>query len=48
MIFMTMKTSPKPFRNPQDNAIVECINEMIANNIGTFELKAIYLDIEYP
>ena len=43
-----MKQKPITVRNPQANAIVECIHQVIANIVQTFELKNNYLDIEDP
>jgi transposase InsO family protein len=38
----------KPVRNPQANAIVERVHQVIGNIIRTFELESNYLDEEDP
>jgi len=43
-----IKTKPITVRNPQANAIVERIHQVIANIIRTFELETNYLDEEDP
>ena len=43
-----IKPKPISVRNPQANAIVEFIHQVIANIIWTFELGSIYLDVEDP
>jgi transposase InsO family protein len=43
-----IKRKPITVRNPQANAIVERIHQVIANMIRTFELESNYLDEENP
>ena len=43
-----IKRKPITVRNPQANAIVERIHQVIANMIRTFELESNYLDEEDP
>ena len=43
-----IKTKPITVRNPQANAIVERIHQVIGNIIRTFELEESYLDEEDP
>ena len=43
-----VKRKPITVRNPQANAIVERIHQVIANMVRTFELETNYLDVEDP
>jgi transposase InsO family protein len=43
-----IKRKPITVRNPQANAIVEMIHQVIANMVRTFELETNYLDEEDP
>ena len=43
-----IKRKPITVRNPQTNAIVERIHQVIANMIRTFELETNYLDEDDP
>ena len=43
-----IKRKPITVRNPQANAIVERIHQVIANMVRTFELETNYLDVENP
>ena len=43
-----IKGKPITVRNPQANTIVDCIHQVIANMIRTFELEENYLDKEDP
>ena len=43
-----IKTKPISTRNPQANAIVERVHQVIANIVRTFELQANYLNEEDP
>ena len=43
-----IKRKPITVRNPQANAIVERIHQVIANMVRTFELEANYLDVDNP
>ena len=43
-----IKGKPITVRNPQANAIVERIHQVIGNNIKTFELGSNYLDKDNP
>jgi hypothetical protein len=43
-----IKRKPITVRNPQANAIVERIHQVIANMVRTFELETNYLDVDDP
>ena len=43
-----IKRKPITVRNPQANAIVERIHQVIANMVRTFELETNYLDVDNP
>ena len=43
-----VKGKPITTRNPQTNAIVEIIHQVIGNIIRTFELETSYIDEENP
>jgi transposase InsO family protein len=43
-----VKAKPIPVRNPQANAIVERVHQVIGNIIQTFELENNYLDANDP
>ncbi len=43
-----IKRKPITIRNPQANAIVERIHQVIANMVRTFELETNYLDVDNP
>jgi hypothetical protein len=43
-----IKAKPITIRNPQANAIVERVHQVIGNIIRTFELESNYLDEEDP
>src|SRR5688500_9689204 len=43
-----IKRKPITVRNPQANAIVERIHQVIANMVRTFELETNYLDEDDP
>ena len=43
-----IKRKPITVRNPQANAIVERIHQVIANMVRTFELETNYLDKDNP
>ena len=43
-----IKQKPITVRNPQVNAIVERIHQVIANMVRTFELETNYLDVDNP
>lgn len=43
-----IKRKPITVRNPQANAIVERIHQVIANMVRSFELETNYLDVDNP
>ena len=43
-----IKRKPITVRNPQANAIVERIHQVIANMVRMFELETNYLDVDHP
>ena len=43
-----IKSKPITVRNPQANAIIERVHQVIANMIRTFELESTYMDKEDP
>jgi hypothetical protein len=45
---MQSKAKPITVRNPQANAIVERVHQVIGNIIRTFELESNYLDEDDP
>jgi hypothetical protein len=43
-----IKGKPITVRNPQENAIIERVHQVIGNIIQTFELESNYLDEDDP